>query len=219
MKLNKHVMAMNLAAVIAFGAVAGIVAPSVAGNDAIVAFAAETSGDAETGGNAQEKKNAETKGAEVKPAEDAPAAVKEGKLTYNGDGKTATFTEANKKATSVKVPGKFKNAAGQEIEITALDKNAFKGSKAKTIDVSEVALEKLVANQFNGASKVMTLKINGSKLKAKNINKKFVKGLKKLKTIKVKDSAKHYKNQKLAKKLKAAAKLTKYKKGTKVKRY
>ena len=210
MKLNKHVMAMNLAAVIAFGAVAGIVAPSIASDDAVVAFAADVTAPDVTPDTPDKKDTP------VTPAADAPAAVKEGKLVYNGDGKTATFKEANKEATSVKVPGKFKNAEGKEIEITAIDKDAFKGSKAKTIDVSEVNLKKLVANQFNGASKLTTLKINGKSLKAKNINKKFVKGLKKLKTIKVKATKKQYK--KIEKKLKAAAKLTKYKKGTKVKR-
>lgn len=211
MKLNKHVMAMNLAAVIAFGAVAGIVAPTIASDDAIVAYAA----DATTGQATSDQPT--QKDSPVTPAADAPAAIKEAKLVYNGDGKTATFKEASKTAKSIKIPASFKNAAGTEIQITALDKNAFKGCAATTIDVSAIPLKKLVANQFNGAKKLTTLKINGKSLKAKNINAKFVKGLKKLKTIKVKCTKKQFK--KIQKKLQAAAKKTGYKKGTKVKRY
>ena len=218
MKLNKHVMALNLAAVIAFGAVAGIVAPAVAGDDAVVAYAATTDGDAKeakkdevTAGDAK----GEVTGGEVKADETNPKAVKESKFVFNGDGATVTLTEVNKKAKKVKLPATVK-ADGKEYKITQIKKGAFKGSKATSIDLSALELEKLASKQFDGAKKVTTIKINGSKLTAKSINKNFVKGLKKLKKINVVAKKAQYK--KLEKTLKTAAKKTGNKAGTKVKK-
>ncbi|WP_026510094.1 hypothetical protein [Butyrivibrio sp. LC3010] len=245
MKLNKHVMAMNLAAVIAFGAVAGIVAPSVTGES--VVYAAVSDGDAASNGNAEDKKADDKKaddkkatedkaaeekaaaekaaveeafktaGKEVKVAENDPAAadLKDTKLVSNGDG-TATYAAANKEAEKVVIPGSFKDANGNEIKITSIDPKAFEGSKAKSIDASAVALTKLVSKQFAGAKKATSIKINGNQLKAKDISTKFLKGNKKLKKLTVVAKSRQFK--KIKSKLQKAAKKTGYKKGTKVKR-
>ena len=206
MKLNKHVMAMNLAAVIAFGAIAGIVAPSVAGEDSIVAYAAVTDGDGEvpevTGGDVtfNEKTNPDAKGLS---------------FASNGDNESVTLTAVDKDAKKVKLPGTIK-VGDKEYKITAIKDNAFKGSKATSIDVSAIELEKLAKNQFKGAKKVKTIKINGTKLTSKNIDKNAFKGLKKLKKVNV--VAKKAQFKKIQKSLKKAAKKSGNKAGTSVKR-
>ena len=183
MKLNKHVMAMNLAAVIAFSAVAGIFAPAVASGD-IVAVAATSS------------------------------QTLDDKTTVEIDGDAATITAVDKEAKSVKLAGTVKDASGKEVPVTAIDKNAFKDSKATKIDARQVAVTSLVANQFKGAKKAKTIIINGSKLK--KVSPKAFKGLKSLKTIKVKCSKKQFKKLQAA--LIKAAKKSGAKKAPKVKR-
>ena len=206
MKLNKHVMALNLAAVIAFGAVAGIVAPSIVSDDNVVAYAAGvTDGQGEV---------PEVTGGDVTFNENDNPAAKGCTFTSNGDGATVTLTAVDKTAKKVKLPGVLK-VNGKEYKITAIKKGAFKGSKATSIDVSAIELKKLSSKQFDGAKKVKTIKVNVKKIKAKDINKNFVKGLKKLTTIKAVASKKQYK--KIQKALTTAAKKT-GNKATKVKR-
>ena len=206
MKLNKHIMALNLAAVIAFGAVAGIVAPAVAGEDSIVAYAAVTDGDGEmpevTGGDVKfnEKDNPEAKGYSFES---------------NGDGATVTISAVDKEAKKVVLPATIK-VAGKEYKVTTIKKGAFKDSKATSIDASAIELEKLASKQFDGAKKVKTIKINGTKLTAKGINKNAFKGLKKLKKINV--VAKKAQFKKIQKALKKAAKKSGNKAGTSVKK-
>ena len=210
MKLNKHVMALNLAAVIAFGAVAGIVAPSVVGDDAVVVSAKGI-----TDGDATEPKVEEVTGGEVVFKESENPAAKGCEFTSNGDGASVTLTAVDKKATKVKLPGTLK-VGDKEYKITQIKKGAFKGSKATSIDVSKIELKKLASKQFEGANKAKTLKINGKKLAAKNINTNCVKGLKKLKKITV--VAKKSQYNKISAKLTKAAKKTGNKAGTSVKR-
>ncbi|SDB20123.1 hypothetical protein [Butyrivibrio sp. INlla16] len=207
MKLNKHIMAMNLAAVIAFGAVAGIIAPSVAGEDNIVAYAAVTDGQASvqdevTGGQVSfnEKDNPDLKGCDFES---------------NGDGATVTLTAVDKKAKKIKFKAGTLKVGDKEYKITSIKKGTFKGSKATSIDVSALELEKLTANMFQGAKNAKTIKVNGAKLTKKSIDKNFVKGLKKLTKIQVVAKAKQF--NKIKKALNTAAKKTGNKK-TQVKR-
>ncbi|WP_026498720.1 hypothetical protein [Butyrivibrio sp. WCD2001] len=214
MKLNKHIMAMNLAAVIAFGAVAGIVAPSIAGDDTIVAFAADVSGDV-SGDAAKKEEEASKKAGEKVTFDDATAKELEGyTFEYNGDGETITLTEVNKTATKIKLKGTVKNAAGKDVKITKIQKNAFKDSAAKSIDLSDVELTELTASQF-GAKKATSLKINAKNIKkASSVNKKFAKGMKKLKKMTV--IMKKSQVKKFQPRFKTAATKTGNKKGTKL---
>ena len=207
MKINKKLLAMNLAAVIAFSAAFTLFAPA----DVVSVSAA-------TGDPATEEANSKKAGEEVKFDEETSKKYEaEGlKFEYNGDGATITLSAVSKEAKSLTIPGTVKNAAGKEVKVTQLKKGIFNGVTATTIDLSQVELEKLVSKQFDGAKKCKTLKLNAKNLKSKNISKSFAKGLKKCKKIKVKCTKKQFK--KIQSKLNTAAKKTGYKKGTKVKR-
>ncbi|MCR5656267.1 MAG: leucine-rich repeat domain-containing protein [Butyrivibrio sp.] len=236
MKLNKHVMAMNLAAVIAFGAVAGIVAPSVVGDDAIVAYAADEN-KAVSGGDASDVLDKKTAGVEIVPDE-APA-DKNVKFESTADGTVAYTVAKQEDAKKVVIPDTIK-VNGKDVAVTAIKEGTFTGSGAleeltlganikelganalkdcknlTKFDASKSPLEKIGKYALKNAKKLKSFKINGKKLKKSKIDKTFVKGCKKLKTIKVKASKKQF--NKIKGKFETAAKKTGYKKGTKVKK-
>ena len=126
--------------------------------------------------------------------------VTDGDTTYGlkkaGDGVTVTSVQDTKTTKTLKV------VAADGLNITSFKASAFKGTKAKTIDLTAIAVTKLNKNQFKG-SKAKTVKINATKLKAKSINKKALKGFKGKKVVL---TAKHKKAfNALVKKLKKSA--------------
>ncbi len=235
MKLNKHVMAMNLAAVIAFGAVAGIVAPSVVGDDAIVAYAAD---EAISGGDAEAVLNNKTAGKVITPDEGSVSDMN-AKFESTAEGTVAYTVAKQEDAKKVVIPDTIK-VNGKDVAVTAIKEGTFTGSGAleeltlganikelganalkdcknlTKFDASKAPLEKIGKYALKNAKKLKSFKINGKKLKKGKIDKTFVKGCKKLKTIKVKASKKQF--NKIKGKLETAAKKTGYKKGTKVKK-
>lgn len=234
MKLNKHIMAMNLAAVIAFGAVAGIVAPSVVGEGTIVAYAAD---EGISGGDAEAALNDKTAGKVIVPDEELTD--KNVKFESTAEGTVAYTVAKQEDAKKVVIPDTIK-VNGKDVAVTAIKEGTFTGSKAleeltlganikelganalkdcknlTKFDASKAALEKIGKNALKNCKKVKTIKINGKNLKKGKIDKTFVKGCKKLNTIKVKASKKQF--NKIKGKLETAAKKTGYKKGTKVKK-
>lgn len=241
MKLNKHIMAMNLAAVIAFGAVAGIVAPSVVGEGTIVAYAVSdgeaTGGDAgKSGEDAKKAIDDGTTGTKVVPDDqtnknEVYEVVAKGEVSYsvaNKDEATNVVIPDTIKVNGVEVPvtqikeGTFTGSAALKsltlgANIKELGANALKNCKNLTkFDASKAALEKIGKYALKDCKKIKTIKINGKNLKKGKIDKTFVKGCKKLKTIKVKASKKQF--NKIKGKLETAAEKTGNKKGTKVKK-
>ena len=171
-----------------------------------------------TGGDQQEtaKKIADLKPGDEVTVASTDSAAKVGTFTLNKDGKSVKLSEVNKKSKKLVVPASITNEAGEKVPVTEIDPKAFNGCAATTIDISKIAITKLVSKQFAGAKNATEIKINGKKLKAGKINKNFLKGLSKLKTVKIVASAKVY--NKYKSKVTAAAKKTGRKKGTKVKR-
>ena len=118
-------------------------------------------------------------------------------------GITVKSVKSSKK--TVKIAGTVNSTKVNEISASAF-KNC---SKAKTIDLTDVELTKLNKNQFKG-TKAKTVKINATKLTAKSINKKALKGCK-AKTIKLTCTSKKQYNELVKKLKKSAPKGTKFK--------
>lgn len=114
-----------------------------------------------------------------------------------GDVVTVTAVKSSKK--TVKIAGQVNGKA-----VTKISSKAFKNcKKAKKIDLTDVELVELKSNQFKGAKKAKTIKINAKKLKAGKISAKALKGFKGKKIVLSGVSKKTFK--KLVKKLKKSA--------------
>jgi len=119
--------------------------------------------------------------------------------SVKADGENVTVTAVKSSAKKVKVYGTINGKA-----VTSISSKAFKNcKKAKTIDLTEVELTVLKSNQFKGANKVKTVKINAKNLKASKISAKALKGFKGKKIVISGVSKKEFK--KLVKKLQKSA--------------
>ena len=102
------------------------------------------------------------------------------KVKSNAKG-TAYYHKAPKSKKSVTVPAKV-TINGKTYKVVGISKNAFKGTKAKTVTIKTSSLtKKSVKGAFKGAKKLKTVKV---KVGSKSANKKALKKYKKIFTKK-----------------------------------